>query len=159
MSLADEVRTLRRRVADRLAELEPLVREYEQLRQLADELGIAAAKSGSEDPVAAHRSRSQPVDAGVRAAQPAPVEAPVTLPTGGERRAGRRRGSGKSQSAERDFVVRVLEAVRENPGATVADLASIMDVPATSLYRPVRDLTGRRELVKRGRALFPAAGS
>src|SRR6185437_12499064 len=39
-SLADEVRELRQRVAERMAELEPMVREYEQLQKVAAELGI-----------------------------------------------------------------------------------------------------------------------
>jgi hypothetical protein len=51
---------------------------------------------------------------------------------------------------------RVLDAVRSDPGKTVAEYAKSLKVPATSLYRPVRELTGAGVLVKRARQLFPA---
>ena len=47
MSLADEARTLRERVAARLAELEPLVREYQELQRVAAEIGLASAEPAS----------------------------------------------------------------------------------------------------------------
>jgi hypothetical protein len=40
MSLLDEVRKLEQQVVNRLKELEPLTREYEQLRKLAERLGV-----------------------------------------------------------------------------------------------------------------------
>ena len=51
---------------------------------------------------------------------------------------------------------RVLEAVRTNPGATVAEIAAAVGLEATSLYRPVRDLASAGTVIKRGRGLFPA---
>ena len=53
MTLADEARTLRERVAARLAELEPLVREYQELRRVADEIGLTPSEPAgatSEEP-------------------------------------------------------------------------------------------------------------
>ena len=47
MSLADEARTLRERVAARLAELEPLVREYQELQRVADEIGLTPPEPAS----------------------------------------------------------------------------------------------------------------
>jgi hypothetical protein len=40
MSLLDQVRKLEQQVVDRLKELEPLTREYEQLRKVAERLGL-----------------------------------------------------------------------------------------------------------------------
>jgi DNA-binding IclR family transcriptional regulator len=51
----------------------------------------------------------------------------------------------------------VLEAVATHPGATVAEIASVLGVDAVSLYRPVRDLASAGKLVKRGRGLFGAS--
>ena len=51
---------------------------------------------------------------------------------------------------------RVLDAVSRHPGKTVADYAEALEVPPTSLYRPVRELTAAGVLVKRARQLFPA---
>jgi hypothetical protein len=118
MSLADEARAVRQRIAARLHELEPLVREYEDLRRLAAEMGV------DEDPSSPPRRGS---------ASPPRSSAP-----GG-------------QMAER-----VLAAVREDPGKTVAEYAKSLKMPATSLYRPVRELTSAGVLVKRARQLFPA---
>jgi hypothetical protein len=132
MSLADEVRTVRQRVEARLRELEPLVREYDELRALASELGIEVPEHA--DPVAADAGTEE------RASSSGPR---------------RRRARGNTVSdARRDE--RLLEALRSNPGATAAELATVLGVSATSLYRPIRDLTSSGSVVKRGRGLYAA---
>src|SRR6202035_883649 len=50
---------------------------------------------------------------------------------------------------------RVLEAVRADPGKTVAEYAEILGLPATGLYRPVRELTTEGVLANRARQLYP----
>ena len=132
MPLIDEVRSFRQRVAERLQELEPLVREYNELKQVAAEIGVdgtvAEAASAGEDGSA------------LGAAE-----------TGKERR-----GRSRRRTASPALGERVLEAVRADPGKTVADYAAILGEPATSLYRPVRELTTDGALLKRARHLFPA---
>jgi hypothetical protein len=143
MSLVDEARTLRERVAARLAELEPLVREYEELQRLAAEIGLAASTPARSSP-------DEPADAPATAAdtdqRPARA-APRRQTRRGQRRVG--------AAAARD--ARVLEAVAANPGTTVAEIASVLEVDAVSLYRPVRDLASTGKVVKRGRGLYPAS--
>jgi hypothetical protein len=145
MSLADEARTLRDRVSARLAELEPLVREYQELQRVAAEIGLA-----------------QPEPESAPSEEPAPPPAKAADDDQRARRAApRRRQPSRGQSrvaaaAERD--ARVLGAVTANPGATVAEIASALEVDAVSLYRPVRDLASAGKVVKRGRGLFPASG-
>jgi hypothetical protein len=117
MSLADEARAVRQRIAARLRELEPQVREYEDLKRLAAEMGLDDA------PAPARRSSAFP---------------PSSQAPGGQ------------------LAGRVLDAVRSDPGKTVADYAKSLGVPPTSLYRPVRELTAAGVLVKRARQLFPA---
>src|SRR3954454_22742542 len=61
MSLLDQVRKLEQQVVDRLKELEPLTREYEQLRKLAERLGMKYSPKPAEtdadaDPSSAARS-------------------------------------------------------------------------------------------------------
>lgn len=114
MPLIDEVRSFRQRVAERLNELEPLVREYNELKRVAAEIGLGDA-------------------AGDTAAEP-----------------------GEDGGRSGGVADRVLDAVRADPGKTVADYAAILGVPATTLYRPVRELTTDGVLVKRARHLFPA---
>jgi hypothetical protein len=117
MSLADEARAVRQRIAARMRELEPLVREYEDLKRVAAEMGVDDA--------------------------PRPARGPSTT-------------SRPSQAPSGQVAGRVLDAVRADPGKTVADYAKSLKVPATSLYRPVRELTAAGVLVKRARQLYPA---
>ena len=52
MSLIDEAQGVRQRIAERLRELEPLVAEYNQLRQLAADMGIEAGEpDAASEPV------------------------------------------------------------------------------------------------------------
>jgi len=146
MTLADEARTLRERVAARLAELEPLVREYRELQRVAEEIGLTPVPG---EPVARPSAAlAQP------SAEPASGDQPPRRAA--PRRRQQRRGQSRvAAAAERD--ARLLEAVAANPGATVAEIASALQVDAVSLYRPVRDLASSGKVVKRGRGLFPAS--
>jgi IclR helix-turn-helix domain len=130
-SLADEVRELRQRVAERMAELEPMVREYEQLQKVAAELGIE-----SEQPPA-------PASDGATAPAGAPAQRP-------------RRPRAKTPAVQREHAARLLGVVSSKPGATVAEIAAEIGVQPTSLYRLVRDLASEGALTKRGRGLYPA---
>jgi len=144
MSLADEARTLRERVAARLAELEPLVREYQELQRVAAEIGLTPpdpASTTSEEPAASPAATAGEAQRARRAAP--------------RRRQARREESRVTAAAERD--ARVLDAVMANPGTTVAEIAEVLGVGAVSLYRPVRDLASAGKVVKRGRGLFPAS--
>jgi hypothetical protein len=147
MTLADEARTLRERVAARLAELEPLVREYQELQRVADEIGLTGpepASATAEEPAAPAAATPQPAAADQQSRR-----------ASARRRQARRGQSRVAAAAERD--ARLLEAVSANPGATVAEIATALGVDAVSLYRPVRDLASTGQVVKRGRGLFPAS--
>jgi hypothetical protein len=117
MSLADEARSVRQRIAARLRELEPLAREYDDLKRIAAEMGMDdAPRPGRRSSTSASRSQAP----------------------GGQ------------------VAGRVLDAVRADPGKTVAEYAKSLGVPPTSLYRPIRELTAAGTLVKRARQIFPA---
>ena len=132
MSLIDEARTVRQRVAARLRELEPLVREYEELRVVAAELGI-----DEHEPAApARRSVGRRGRSSRRAA---PASAP-----------------GDADAPE-ELSHRVLAAVRADPGQTVTDYARALELAPTALYRPVRELTTAGAIIKRARQLYPAS--
>jgi hypothetical protein len=140
MSLVDEARTVRQRVAKRLAELEPLVREYQELKQLAAEMGLehegSSGVTGPAEPPAAAQPR--------RSAR--------------ARRTQARRSQARADDAAAagDLATRVVDAVRAAPGKTVAEYASDLEVSSTALYRPVRQLTTSGAIVKRARQLFPS---
>jgi hypothetical protein len=130
MSLVDEARTVRQRIAARLRELEPLVREYEELKQAAAEMGIGqAAADGRAAPKRQSRTRARN--------EKQPVPADEDHPAG-------------------DLSDRVLTAVRSEPGKAVADYARMLELPPPALYRPVRELANAGAIVKRARQLFPS---
>ena len=93
MTLADEARTLRERVAARLAELEPLVREYQELQRVADEIGLTASEPASataEEPAAPAAAAPQPAGCGSAVAPglgSPPAGTSWAEPGGGGRRA------------------------------------------------------------------------
>jgi DNA-binding transcriptional ArsR family regulator len=132
MSLAEEARDVRRRIADRLRELEPLVREYEELIQVAADLGIEL------EPSVAERARTRA----------RPPTRPSTETEGG--------GPESERPSPGEVASRVLEAVRSEPGKTVGDYATILGLAQTTLYRPVGQLTDDGMIVRRARQLFPA---
>lgn len=142
MSLIDEARTVRQRIARRLRELEPLVREYEELRKVAVEMGIEDGEAAS-----------------------IPAEESQTKSRGsGRARAGDGRGRGRRVTAVPmppvepigELGDRVLEAVRADPGHTIAEYARVLQVAPPALYRPVRELTNSGAIIKRARELFPS---
>jgi hypothetical protein len=144
MSLVSEVHAMQERIVSRMRELEPLVREYEELRELATAMGLGAtaappeaSPAGSNEPAASQRRRQ-----------------PRSRPS---RARGRQAaGAATGGSAEGELADRILEAVRAEPGKTVGEYAVMLDAVPTALYRPVRRLTTDGALVKRARQLFPA---
>jgi hypothetical protein len=158
MSLADEVRTVRQRVVARLEELEPLVREYEELVRLAGELGIDAPVVERAHSTRSSRARAADVagDNGeIADAESTPARPdPATRPSGAASSGGRGRRAPANADADPERDARVLDALRQQPGMTTAELATLLGVPATSLYRPVRELTTSGAIVKRGRGLY-----
>jgi DNA-binding transcriptional ArsR family regulator len=139
MSLAEEARDVRRRIAERLRELEPLAREYEELRQVAADLGIELA------PAAGDRTRTH--------ARPQTRPSTETQLQPAKRD---REGPETERPDAGEVASRVLEAVRSEPGKTVGEYAAILGLAQTTLYRPVTQLTDHGMIVKRARQLFPA---
>jgi hypothetical protein len=116
MSLVDQVRKLEQQVVDRLKELEPLTREYEQLRKVAERLGLGYGPGSPETDGEAKPStatgrggtRARAQAAGTRAKrQAAPSRAGATKPAAKprstrsttRRRAGAAEATGASTTA------------------------------------------------------------
>jgi hypothetical protein len=142
MSLAEEARAVRERVAARLRELEPLVAEYNELRKVAAEMGIEATEPQSTAAATAQTRRRQ---------RPRSTRQPRRA-----KGAGRAARSAATAGENDEFAQRVLTAVHDQPGKTVADYATLLSRSPATLYRPMRELTAAGAIVKRGRQLFPA---
>jgi hypothetical protein len=119
-------------------------------------LGVAR-ELGIEVPASATAS----ADAGSPAsgAQPAPPDGPAERPAAASKppRQRRRRTASTGAGSDPQLDARVVDALRANPGTTITELATILGIPVTSLYRPVRELTNSGTLIKRGRGLHAAA--
>jgi Winged helix-turn-helix DNA-binding len=124
-SVLDELRSFEKRVTDRLAELRPLVDEYQELERLAERLGLDATPAPAAPP---------------RRARP-PRKAPA---------APRRRGTPGRKPERRE---QVLERVRRKPGITVPEIAKDLAVDPTGLYRVVRRLEKDGVIAKNGMEL------
>lgn len=167
MSLIEEARTVRQRVIDRLAELEPLVREYEELRKLAGEMGIeaepgkraAAPAAAPASPSPASAAAPEPPEAPPTPAEETPSAAqssPTAAAPGAPTRRTRRRKAEKPAVDDTEVAEAVLQAIAADPGKSVVDYAERLNLAPTALYKPVRELTADGKVVKRARQLYPA---
>jgi ribosomal protein S25 len=169
MSLLDQVRKLEQEVRDRLKELEPLTREYEQLRKVAERLGLkdsekpAEAEAEPQASTVARRGaartgageRSAPTRAKRRAKRSAArkrAAKPAAKPSGARATSARRAASARPGQRQDE----VLRLVGEHPGITVRELGGRLGVDSTGLYRVVKRLTDEGRVRKDGPRLHPA---
>jgi CRP-like cAMP-binding protein len=131
VSVIEELKGLEDRVAQRLAELRPLVDEYHELEQIAERLGLSQARGDARPARGRGAARRPRAKAGTGAARPS-------------RRA--RDGGRRDQ---------LLAVVNEQPGITVREVGSRLGVDPTSLYRIVHRLEQDGALRKNGRELLP----
>jgi hypothetical protein len=134
----------RREIEKRVAELAPLVAEYDRLQAAEEALAdIAPSKNGASSskprPVG-RRGRGRPRGSKSVSSPAARVAATTPKPRG---RAGRGRRKGSGKRAEQ-----ALALIRERPGITIAELAREMGTHATYLYKVLPTL---EEVVKDGR--------
>ncbi len=124
----------RKEIDSRLAELKPLVDEYDRLEKAA----AALAGVGTGSPKDSRRRRSGSSANGRRR-------------SGGSAtgRRGRPRGSGKRAAEARRLV-------NERPGITIPELADAMGIQANYLYRVMPTLQKEGEVRKRGKGWHPA---
>jgi hypothetical protein len=171
MSLQDQVRKLEQQVVDRLKELEPLTREYEQLRKVAERLGVKYTPQPGEGegepepaPAATRASgrKRAPKRAARQAAKPQAARAPAR--TGAAKGAAKRRAA-RSTSGPRAAARPgqrqddVLRLVVEQPGITVREIGQRLGVDPTGLYRIVKRLADDGRVRKDGPRVHPAGST
>lgn len=121
VSVKDDVRG---RVESRMKELEPLVKEYEELRRIAAAIDTQEGRADG-DGTTRRTGRAAP------------------------RRALRASGPGRGGHGARSDEARKL--IAENPGVTVAGLAERMGIGTTYLYRLLPRLEREGALRKQGK--------
>ncbi len=159
-----------REITDRLAELQPLVEEYQRLEAAVaalDGLGRSAAAPAATPKAAAAkaapkaaakkvpgrrgpgRPRGSKTKTKKAAAAPATATAAAPEVRGGARRkAGRRKGSG-TRAAQ------ALAFVQEQAGITIPELAARMGIKQNYLYRVLPILEEEGKVRKEGRGWHP----
>jgi hypothetical protein len=145
----------RREISDRLAELKPLIDEYNRLEAAATALaGVGGSAPSARATTAApvrrgpgrpRGSKSRKAAATTRSAAPAAAPAGATP----RRRAGRRKGSG-TRAAQ------ALSFVNGQPGITIPELAAKMGIKQNYLYRVLPGLEQEKKIKKQGRGWHPA---
>jgi hypothetical protein len=182
VTVLDDLRVVEERIAARLAELEPLVQEYNELQQIAERLGIDRERALAEAAaiVATPQAAAVPAPAPAPAPKAAPAKpkaaakpkpaakakpkaaAKAKAKAAPKRRAAKgaavRRQPGGTQKAGAERRERMLELIRSRPGITVPELSVALETDAPSLYRVVRKLQSDGTVAKDGKSLRLAAG-
>jgi len=174
VSVLDDLRRAQEQLVARLQELEPLVAEYRELRQTADQLGLtagdqpAAPSAAPQDGGGAGQDTGG-VPAGIPPADTTPADTTPAAPapartrtrsssrrrtaTPSSTRGAKRQPGGSRGGSREDAILRLVAAT---PGITVTAAGKELGVDPTGLYRPVRKLVAEGRIDKRGPALHPA---
>jgi hypothetical protein len=144
MTVLDDLKKLEASIVKRYQELQPALAEVEELRRVAERLGVNLDRPG---PRAA------------RAA--APAAAAAAAPAGRTR--GRRAGATRRKKATKVVAPRrpraggrreqVLKLVTDRPGITVPEIGKALKVDPTGLYRYAKQLEADGTIVKDGTKL------
>ena len=162
MTVLDDLRVVEERIAARLAELEPLVQEYNELQEIATRLDIDRGRvAAAAPPVASAALQLEPMPKPApkakakpkATARPAAAKRPAAVKRRAVKGAAVRRQPGGTQKAGAERRERMLALIRDTPGITVPELSEALGVDAPSLYRVVRKLQSDGTIVKDGKAL------
>jgi hypothetical protein len=142
MTVLDDLKKLEASIVKRYQELQPALTEVEELRRVAERLGVnldrAATKAAKPAAAAATTTRRRGRRAG---ATPRKKSTKVTSPR-------RPRAGGRREQ--------VLKLVTERPGITVPEIGKALKVDPTGLYRYAKQLEADGVITKSGTALHLA---
>jgi len=143
----------RREINDRLAELKPLIDEYNRLEAAATALAGVGGSAPSAPAAPVRRGPGRPRGSKSRTAaaarrRAAAPRATAAAPAAPRRRAGRRKGSGTRAAQALSFVT-------GQPGITIPELAAKMGIKQNYLYRVLPGLEQEKKIKKQGRGWHP----
>lgn len=143
MTVLDDLKKLEASIVARYQELQPALAEVEELRRVADRLGVdldRATKAAKPATAKATRSRGRR-----SSAAPSRRKSKAKAKAGAPRRP---RAGGRREQ--------VLKLVTERPGITVPEIGKALKVDPTGLYRYAKQLEADGAITKSGTALHPA---
>jgi predicted HTH transcriptional regulator len=150
-AVLDKFKQAQQDVLARMRELEPMVKEYEELKTIAERLQLKTESAPARQPRRQARERRTTRAAASRTTPAASGTAPAA-PQRRARRTARSRRSGPGN--RRDDILRLVSS---NPGVTINQLGKELKVDPTGLYRPVRALVAEGVIDKQGASLHPKA--
>ncbi len=139
MTVLDDLQKLEASIVKRYQELQPALAEVEELRRVAERLGVnldRASTKAVKPAKAATRTRGRRAASKGRTAKAA---------SGAPRRA---RAGGRREQ--------VLQLVTDRPGITVAEIGKALKIDPTGLYRYAKELEADGVITKSGTKLSPA---
>jgi hypothetical protein len=164
LSVLEELRAVEERIVARLGELQPVVEEYEELRRVAERLGIEVVppsqrrSGGQSEPAPTPSAPAAAAPARKPAARSKRAAAPRARRRSGPARASRASdtrtagpGGTRAKGAERRE--QVVDLIRARPGITVPDVSQELGLEPPPVYRVVRKLQAAGVIVKEGKSL------
>jgi hypothetical protein len=139
MNVLDDLKKLEASIVKRYQELQPALAEIEELRRVAERLGVnldRASTRAAAKPAAATRTRTRRSGA-ASSRRKAKVAAPRRPRTGGRRE-------------------QFLKLVNDRPGITVPEIGKALKVDPTGLYRYAKQLEADGSITKSGTKLHPS---
>jgi hypothetical protein len=167
-TVIEDLKRLEERILARIKELEANDAELEQLRDVAQRLGILDGSGNDASPATPRSPTATATRAPRRRAQSRSRASRPVVRTGAGAGTGTRARSGGARSATSlaDAVPagrqstrreRVLEVVGGKPGISVREIVAQLGVNRTSLYPVVRQLVSDGLVYKDGPGLWPVA--
>lgn len=144
MNVLDDLKKLEASIVKRYQELQPALAEIEELRRVAERLGVnldrASTRAATAKPAAAAATRTRTRRSGATSSRrkAKKVAAPRRPRAGGRRE-------------------QFLKLVTDRPGITVPEIGKALKVDPTGLYRYAKQLEADGSITKTGTQLFPAS--
>jgi len=148
MNVLDDLKKLEASIVQRYQELQPALAEVEELRRVAERLGVDLDRAGARAAKPARAARA------AGAAKPAQARARRSGASSSRRRAKvasprRPRAGGRREQ--------FLKLVTDRPGITVPEIGKALKVDPTGLYRYAKQLEADGSITKSGTKLHPAS--
>jgi hypothetical protein len=148
MNVLDDLKKLEASIVQRYQELQPALAEVEELRRVAERLGVDLDRAST-------RAAAKPARAARAAAKPAQTRRGRRAGATSSRRTAKAAGSPRRPRAggRRE---QFLKLVTERPGITVPEIGKALKVDPTGLYRYAKQLEADGTITKSGTKLHPA---
>ncbi len=146
MNVLDDLKKLEASIVARYQQLQPALAEIEELRRVAERLGVNLDRAAGR--------AAKP--AAARAAKPAQTRARRSSAASTRRKASKTKVAAPRRPRAGGRREQFLKLVNDRPGITVPEIGKALKVDPTGLYRYAKQLEADGSITKTGTQLFPA---